>query len=242
MGTVDGLVAWISARSEASGVGTREGVGFGSSFGFARAQLGEPSLAPLPEEAAPRYTFSKLRGVAFGFGKKDPSPADRVEEILLFDESLLPGAKVSFRGLVLSGGRVAFDAAGVRHEAAVKAAALPPVGALVEADGTRERDGSLSLGKLFAADPVAADVPEPLKSRLAKDPDLLSYAALLAVREGVTDYSVEAIPGEASAALLVLRRADGEGFSKLSASSPDAPLEIRAASFALRREEYLAGR
>ena len=110
---------------------------------------------------------------------------------------------------------------------------------MLEGEGSRTKEGPISLQKSFAVDVRAPELSPLLKERLANDPDLLAFAAYVATRERVTEYKLEPWPGAApDTALLVLRRPQGEGFSRVRVLSPDGPLEILPARFGVARERY----
>lgn len=247
IGFVDGEVAWILAEEPSSQVGTEAGVGFGSSLAFARKTLGEETKVELPQGMPPFYRFARLRRVAFGFEENPLRPESKISRILVFDEDLLPGARISFQGIALPESRVAFASGGLRHEARVQLeGASLPVGTLVEGEGVRDETGRLVLSRFFAARAVTGELPEPLRSRLPDDPDFLSYIALLTVREGLTGYAIEGLPEE-HAALLVLKKPRQEGYAlirlpeagDLLAPEAEPPLKISAARFGVSREEFL---
>lgn len=239
VGFVDGLLAWIYAEGDPAVVGTRLGVGLGSSLAFAEKTLGKSSPETLPAPLGELQRFDKLPGVVvkLGAGEKRPLAA-----LLVFDRALLPGGALSLRGVMLPESRIAFAQDGRYHETLVQAKnQLPAVGAMLEGEGTRQEDGSISLQKTFALNPFAKDLPGALAAKLPGDADLLAFAALQADRAQLTSYSVEPWPGDtADTALLVLSRPGGEGFSRVRLLGPDGPLEILPPRFGVSRDEFLS--
>lgn len=234
IGMIDEQVAWLFADHASSEVGTSLGVGFGSSLSFAQKQLGKEVSTDTPKGAWLQFP-NELPKVRFSF------EGSTLSAILLANESLLPGSTTPLRGIVLPDSHVAFLIGQIRHETEVKTATpLPPVGGLLEGEGTRLASGELQLTRMFAVNPCAKELSQPLQDRIRTDPDFLAYATLLALREDVVEYRAEPLPGSTEpAALVTFITANGEGYARLRLS-PEDTIDLSSATFGISKEAYLS--
>src|SRR5262249_55232430 len=150
----DDEAAWIFADDPASGVGLGDGVGLGSSLGFAKNHLGGEGAPITLAGAPPAMEISSRRGVALGFGGQIPASETKISTLFGVDRGLWPGAKISIHGMVLPESKIAFAEKDRHHESTVKTSTpLPPVGSLIEGEGTRLDSGEVDLTQIFVKNP-----------------------------------------------------------------------------------------